>query len=97
MQEALMFLILIAAIVIGSPIAVLLILSAMSDWSSAEDWERSEHNAEIRHQELLEATRKRNKSHPVKETRRRFIKDRHGNILAEEYIVESEDYDDEEE
>ena len=83
-------------------IAIILFVSAMSDFAAANDWEASERNAELRHQELLEEQRrlaKKRKNQTV--TRRRFIKDRHGNILAEEIIVddgdyeEDEDYDDE--
>lgn len=91
-----MILILIVALLVGSPLAVILIVSAMSDWASAKDWEASERNAEIRHQELLEATRKYKAPKFDRITRRRYIKDRHGNILAEEVIVDyNDDYDDE--
>ena len=66
-------------------IAIILFCSALSDFASASDWEASEYNAELRHQELLEEQRRlarRRKTPTV--TRRRFIKDKHGNILAEE-------------
>lgn len=71
-------------------IAIILICSAMSDFATASDWEASERAAERRHEELLEVTRKKElkrKRNP-KVMRRRFIKDRHGNILAEEIIVD---------
>ena len=72
-------------------IVILLLLSACKDWTDAEDWERSEHNAEIRHQELLEAyERKVNKSRVTKASRTRAIKDRNGNTLVEEVVLEGD-------
>ncbi len=73
-------------------IAIILLCSAMSDWAAASDWETSEREAERRHRELMEVTRKKtlSKSNP-KITRRRFIKDKHGNILAEEIIVDDDE------
>lgn len=70
-------------------IAIILFCSALSDFASGSDWEASEHNAELRHQELLEEQRRlsRRRKNPTV-TRRRFIKDKHGNILAEEFIVD---------
>ena len=45
----------------------------------------------------MEVTRKKalKKRNSPKITRRRFIKDKHGNILAEEIIVDDDYYDDE--
>lgn len=76
-------------------IVILLLLSACRDWTDAEDWERSERNAEIRHQELLEAYEKKTKKSEVtKASRTRAIKDRNGNTLVEEVILEGDfDYD----
>lgn len=76
-------------------ILILLLLSACRDWTDAEDWERSERNAEIRHQELLEAYEKKaKKSGVTKASRTRAIKDRNGNTLVEEVILEGDfDYD----
>lgn len=72
-------------------IVVFLILSAMKDWADAEDWERSERNAEIRHQEILEAYEKKAKKAGVtKASRRRAIKDRNGNTLVEEVVLEGD-------
>ena len=72
-------------------IVILLLLSACKDWTDAEDWERSEHNAEIRHQELLEAyERKANKSRVTKASRTRAIKDRNGITLVEEVVLEGD-------
>lgn len=69
-------------------IGVLLILSAMSDWASAEDFRISERNAEIRHRELMDRYAQAERT--GRTTRRRFIKDKYGNILAEEVIVEGD-------
>ena len=76
-------------------IAIILICSAMSDFAAASDWEASERAAERRHEELMEVTRKKalKKRNSPKITRRRFIKDKHGNILAEEIIVDDDYYD----
>lgn len=76
-------------------IVVLLLLSAMSDWADAKDWEASERNAEIRHQELLKVYEKKaKKSGVTKASRTRAIKDRNGNTLVEEVILEGDfDYD----
>lgn len=79
-------------------IVVLLLLSAMSDWADAKDWEASERNAEIRHQEMLEAYEKKtrkNRNTVNKATRTRAIKDASGRTLVEEVIIEGEfDYED---
>lgn len=73
-------------------IVVLLLLSACRDWEEAEDWERAEYNAELRHQELMEVYRKKSVRPSVtKTTRRRVAKDKHGNVLAEEISIEEED------
>lgn len=76
-------------------IVILLLLSASRDWADAEDWERSERNAEIRHQELLESYEKKaKKSGVTKASRTRAIKDRNGNTLVEEVMLEGDfDYD----
>jgi hypothetical protein len=74
-------------------IVVLLLLSACRDWSDAEDWERSEYNAELRHQELLEEYRRTDKLKITKATRKRTARDKHGNILSEEITIEERDSD----
>lgn len=71
-------------------IVVILLCSAMSDYASALDWEASEHNAEIRHRELMrsqQSRKRRTKSNRT--TRRRAIKDINGRVLCEEVIIES--------
>lgn len=70
-------------------IAVILILSAMSDWADAKDWEASEAAAERRHRELMRAARGQAKAVGLKRAvRRRAIKDASGRVLAEEVILE---------
>lgn len=70
-------------------IAVILILSAMSDWADAKDWEASEAAAERRHRELMRAARSQAKAVGLKRAvRRRAIKDASGRVLAEEVILE---------
>ena len=68
----------------------------MSDFAAASDCEASERAAERRHRELMESTeyslvKKRKNTEYKKITRRRIIKDKHGNILAEEIIVDTDD------
>ena len=83
-------------------IVVLLLLSAMSDWADAKDWEASESNAERRHQEALEVYERKleayeekvRKNKVTKATRTRAIKDRSGRTLVEEVVIEGDfDYD----
>ena len=76
-------------------IVILLLLSASSDWGSGEDWERSERNAEIRHQELLEAYEKKTKKNSVTKVRRtRAVKETSGKTLVEEVVLEGDfDYE----
>lgn len=81
-------------------IVVILICSIISDMGSASDWEASERNAEIRHQELLDAYEKHLKEKPKsgnRLTRRRAIKDSNGRVLVEEIILDSVEDDLEEE
>lgn len=78
-------------------IAIILILSAERDYNTAAEWEASEREAERRHQELLEATRaarrrKSSKNYSPTVIRRRYIKDKYGNILSEEIILDTDDY-----
>ena len=53
--------------------------------ASGKDWERSERNKERRHQELMEAQKKRKTA-----TRRRVLRDEHGRFIAEEVTIEGE-------
>ena len=73
-------------------IAIILLCSAMSDYAEASDWESSERAAERRHKELMDVTREKTprEKNSKTVTRRRFIKDKYGNILAEEIIVEDD-------
>lgn len=73
-------------------IIVILLCSAMSDYASAEDWESSERNADLRHEELMRTLTYNKPSRKRKENRKirkRAIKDSYGNTLIEEVIVES--------
>lgn len=80
-------------------IAVILICSAMSDYAAAADWERSEEEADRRHEERLREIRNTTQTKnsqtkiPPKKTskvqRRRVIKDADGHILYEEIIVDT--------
>ncbi len=73
-------------------IVVILLCSAMSDYAAAEDWESSERNAELRHEEMMEVLtyKKPRTVHKKNRTiRKRAIKDSYGNTLVEEVIVES--------
>jgi len=78
-------------------IVVILLLSAMSDWTEAEDWEASECNAEIRHRELMEAYEKKavtRRNAVRKVSRKRSIKDSSGYTISEEVEIEGDfDYD----
>ena len=74
-------------------IVVLLLLSAMSDWAEAEDWEASERNAEIRHRELMEAYEKKSvqRSNTVRKvSRKRSVKDTNGYTISEEVEIEGD-------
>ena len=72
--------------IIAVIIAVILFCSAMSDWAAGKDWEQSEENAELRHEELMELERehyrqlRRDSHRPVHEERsvrrKRYIRDR---------------------
>ena len=74
-------------------IVVILLLSAMSDWAEAEDWEASERNAEIRHRELMEAYEKKSvtRSNTVRKvSRKRSVKDSSGYTISEEVEIEGD-------
>ena len=89
-------------------IGIILLISASSDWAAAKDWERSERNADLRHQEDMDLQRelhsqlrkdidkaskrnKNNNSRPRYRSERRFMKDRWGNVMAEEIIEKDGD------
>lgn len=84
-------------------IVVILLCSAMSDWASGADWEASERNAELRHQEMLEAYERQTKVLKKKPasfnriTRKRAITDGSGRTLVEEVIVDGDFGDNEDE
>lgn len=68
---------------------ILFILSDI-EMASAIDWENSERNAEIRHQELMKTINEKEKKQVEKHkaVRKRAIKDSYGNVLVEEVILE---------
>jgi hypothetical protein len=74
-------------------IIVILLCSAMSDYASAEDWESSERNADLRHEEMMRTltyySKPSRKHKENRKIRKRAIKDSYGNTLIEEVIVES--------
>ena len=69
-------------------IALCIIIFIIGDCmvASGKDWETSERNKERRHQELMEAQRRRKTV-----TRRRVLRDERGRFIAEEVTVEGED------
>ena len=61
-------------------IVILLLLSACKDWTDAEDWERSERNAERRHKETVNALRSKGTTRIT----RTIARDEIGRIIAQE-------------
>lgn len=74
-------------------VALILILSALEDWAKADEYEASEYNAEMRHQELMEAY-KRKANNVTKAKRTCVVKEENGTLLAEEVEIEGDfDYE----
>lgn len=74
-------------------IALILILSALDDWAKEDEFETSEYNAEMRHQELMEVY-KRKANNVTKAKRTRMVKEENGTLLAEEVEIEGDfDYE----
>lgn len=67
-------------------VALILILSALDDWAKADEFETSEYNAEMRHQELMEVYKKK-ASNITKAKRTRTIKEENGASLTEEVEI----------
>ena len=67
-------------------VALILILSALEDWAKADEFEISEYNAEMRHQELMEVYKKK-ASNITKAKRTRTIKEENGASLTEEVEI----------
>lgn len=73
-------------------IALILILSALEDWAKEDEFETSEYNAELRHQELMEAYKR--KTNATRAKRTRVVKEENGTLLAEEVEIEGDfDYE----
>ena len=66
-------------------IVILLLLSACKDWTDAEDWERSERNAERRHKETVNALRSKGTTRIT----RTIARDEIGRIIAQEVTEDS--------
>ena len=58
-KEAIMIFLIILAVLLGNPISLLLFLSAMDDFSRADEVERMERQAERRHREMLKEQKKK--------------------------------------
>lgn len=69
-------------------IAVLLIISAMSDLARADEIERLERNAERRHREVLEQQRNLSRTKQGKKTTRYITRDKDGRVIGKEVIEE---------
>lgn len=69
-------------------IAILLIISAMSDLARADEIERLERNAERRHREALEQQRNLPRTKQGKKTTRYITRDKDGRVIGKEIIEE---------
>ena len=69
-------------------IAILLIISAMSDLARADEIERLERNAERRHREVLEQQRNLSRTKQGKKTTRYITRDKDGRVIGKEVIEE---------
>ena len=96
-KEAIMIFLIILAVLLGNPISLLLFLSAMDDFSRADEVERMERQAERRHREMLKE-QKKSQEIALQESRnkkkikraRRILRDEKGNFIAAEEIIEEE-------
>lgn len=69
-------------------IAIILIISAMSDFTRADEVERMERNAERRHREILEQRRNLSRTKQGKKTTRYIARDKDGRVIGKEVIEE---------
>ena len=69
-------------------IAILLIISAMSDFARADAVERMERDAERRHRELLEQQKNLSRTKQGKKTTRYIARDKDGRVIGKEVIEE---------
>lgn len=69
-------------------IAIILIISAMSDLAYADEVERMERDAERRHRELLEQQKNLSRTKQGKKTTRYIARDKDGRVIGKEVIEE---------
>lgn len=69
-------------------IAIILIISAMSDFTRADEVERMERDAERRHREILEQQRNLSRTKQGKKTTRYIARDKDGRVIGKEVIEE---------
>lgn len=69
-------------------IAIILIISAMSDLAYADEVERMERNAERRHREALEQQKNLSRTKQGKKTTRYIARDKDGRVVGKEVIEE---------
>lgn len=69
-------------------IAIILIVSAMSDFAYADEVERMERNAERRHREALEQQKNLYRTKQGKKTTRYIARDKDGRVIGKEVIEE---------
>lgn len=69
-------------------IAIILIISAMSDFARADEVERMEENAERRHREALEQQKNLSRTKQGKKTTRYIARDKDGRVIGKEVIEE---------
>lgn len=97
LEETDMIFLIILAALLGNPISILLLLSAMDDFSRADEVERMERQAERRHKEMLEEQKKsqeivlqESKNKKKINRTRRILRDEKGKFIAAEEIIEEE-------
>ena len=69
-------------------IAIILIISAMSDFARADEVERMERDTERRHREALEQQRNLSRTKQGKRTTRYIARDKDGRVIGKEVIEE---------
>lgn len=69
-------------------IAIILIISAMSDFARDDEMERMERNAERRHREALEQQKNLSRTKQGKKTTRYIARDKDGRVIGKEVIEE---------
>ena len=69
-------------------IAIILIISAMSDLARADEVKRMERNAERRHREALEQQKNLSRTKQGKKTTRYIARDKDGRVIGKEVIEE---------